>query len=289
MKKIYLLFVLSSMFAGCDLQKNKPESQSSPWLTTVFEYVYAPGQHAVYAEPADTAAITGDPSKEADWLYLGGFGGYVVAGFDHDVQNLTSFDLAIFPLKGSAPEPAIVYVMQDTNKDGLPNDSWYELKGNQFDNSKRNYWLRYYKAQNETANVTWKDADGKTGELKPGYGANYSSAWWWQSTSTDSITFYGSRLPDAYVDTDTTAAQSWNVPVGLFTFGYAENITGEDYDATWSCNKLDISNAVDAAGNAVNLSSVRFIKIQSAVFQIAGWTNEVSSEIKGAADLHLLK
>lgn len=289
MKKISLLIALVLMITGCDLQKNNPENHTSPWLTQVFEYVYGPGQHAVYAEPADTAFITGDPSKEIEWLYLGGFGGYVIAGFDHDVQNLASYDLAVFPLKGSSPEPAIVYVMSDNNKDGLPNETWYELKGNQFDNSKRNYWLRYFKAKNETSNITWKDAEGNTGELKPGYGANYSTGWWWKSTSGDSITFHGTRLPDSYVDMDTTAAQSWVVPAGLFTFGYAENIAGDDFDATLVCNKLDISNAVDATGNAVNLSSIRFIKIQSSVFQIAGWTNEVSPEIKGAADLHLLK
>jgi len=42
---------------------------------------------------------------------------------------------------------------------------------------------------------------------------------------------------------------------------------------------------VDAAGNAVNLTDIRFIKIQTAVFQQAGWTNEVSAEIKGAKEL----
>jgi hypothetical protein len=60
---------------------------------------------------------------------------------------------------------------------------------------------------------------------------------------------------------------------------------GTDYDSNVAANKLDISNAVDAAGNPVNLTSIRFIKVQTGVFQQAGWTNEVSSEVRGAKDL----
>jgi hypothetical protein len=60
---------------------------------------------------------------------------------------------------------------------------------------------------------------------------------------------------------------------------------GTDYDATVGANKFDISNAVDSLGNAVTLKSIRFIKIQTAVFQQAGWLNEVSTEVRGARDL----
>ena len=38
-------------------------------------------------------------------------------------------------------------------------------------------------------------------------------------------------------------------------------------------------------GNAIKLPSIRFIKIQTAVFQQAGWLNEVSTEVRGAKDL----
>ena len=51
---------------------------------------------------------------------------------------------------------------------------------------------------------------------------------------------------------------------------------------------MDISNAVDGSGNLANLSKIDFIKVQSGVFQVAGWLNEISTEISGAADLHLL-
>lgn len=277
-----LFLALSFLFVSC--KENEPNS-SSDYISEVFEYVYAPGQHAKEANETDKLNFIGEPSTEKGWLYLGGFGGYVVAGFNHDVKNGEGADFEVYALQGASPEPAVVYVMQDVDADGKPNETWYELKGNQFDNTKRNYWLRYYKALAETNNITWKDSDGKTGELISGYGKNSSAEWWWPQTTTDSITFRGSRLPDSYDNSSSGGVQLWTVPAGRFTWGYAENIKGFDFDSAVGSNKLDIANAVDSLGNAVNLSTIRFIKVQTAVFQQAGWMNEVSSEVRGAKDL----
>ena len=64
---------------------------------------------------------------------LGGWGGYIVVGFDHSIENKGGYD---FSIKGNAfdssNEPGIVWVMQDVNGDGLPNDEWYELKGSEY-------------------------------------------------------------------------------------------------------------------------------------------------------------
>ena len=265
----------------------KPEEniENSEYISEVFDYVYAPGQHAALAKKTDIDNFIGNPAEKTGWLYLGGFGGYVVAGFDHNITNQTGADFAVYALSGAMPEPAVVYVMQDVNADGKPNETWYELKGNQFENSIRNYWVRYYKATSDTANVHWLDSNGNRGELIPGYGATKSAGWWWSATTTDSITLQGTRLPDSYVNNSVNGTQYWTVPTDKFTWGYAENNFGTDFDTEMTANKLDISNAVDAVGNAVNLTDIRFIKIQTAVFQQAGWTNEVSAEIKGAKEL----
>lgn len=260
-------------------------TKSSAYITTVYDYVYAPGQHALLAKKSDTSNFIGEPTNDKGFLYLGGFGGYVVAGFDHNVTNGDGFDFEVIALKGASPEPGVVYVMSDANGNGLPDETWYELKGNQFPNSKRHYWVRYYKAVSDSTNITWKDSEGNRGELKSGYGSKYSAKWWWPATTTDSIRFYGTRLPDSYVNTSTTSAQNWIVPSSLFTWGYAKNLNGTDYDSDLGANKFDISNAVDSLGNAVNLPHIRFIKIQTAVFQQAGWLNEVSTEVRGAKDL----
>jgi len=267
----------------------KPEIEEiktdSSYISEVFDYVYAPGQHANIAKKADGDLFTGNPFDNMDFVYLGGFGGYIIAGFDHNISNREGADFEVFALKGASPEPAIVYVMPDKNTDGKPNDIWYELKGNQHENSKRNYWVRYYKPANQAANVSWLDSDGKRGELVSGYGGNNSFAWWWSATLTDSITLKGTRLPDAYTNESVNGNQLWSVPTDRFTWGYAENNYGTDYDLARGSNKLDISNAIDSVGNTIYLPNIRFIKIQTAVFQQAGWTNEVSAEIRGAKEI----
>jgi len=279
---IFLVFAYSCK--NSDPQEVLEPTDESAYISHVFEYVYGPGQHAKLATMADTANFIGKPSTDG-WLYLGGFGGYVIAGFNHDVLNGDGNDFEVYALQGSSPEPAVVYVMSDNNGDGKPNETWYELKGNQLANSKRNYWVRYYKAASDSANISWLDSDGIKGELKCGYGAKYSAGWWWPAITSDSITLRGTRLPDAYDDNSANGAEFWVVPKDRFTWGYAENLYGTDYDTSLASNKLDISNAVDAEGNSVSLSKIRFIKVQTAVFQQAGWTNEVSSEVKGAKDL----
>ena len=280
-----LLAFFSGLLISCNGSNTTDPKSSSAYITKVFEYVYGPGQHAKIAKPTDISNFTGAPSNDKGWLYLGGFGGYVVAGFDHNVVNGDSFDFEVYGLQGASPEPGIVYVMPDTNGDGLPNDIWYELKGNQYANSHHAYRVRYYKAKADSANITWKDSEGTSGELISGFGSNFSSGWWWPSTTTDSITFSVDRLPDAYDNNSSGGTQYWVVPHDRFVWGYAKNMFGTDYDASVGANKFDISNAVDSLGNAVTLTSIRFIKIQTSVFQQAGWLNEVSTEVRGARDL----
>lgn len=278
-----LCFLLSQLLVSC--WRIQEPAKPSAYITTVLEYVYAPGQNSSQAKPTDVANFIGEPKTNEGWLYLGGFGGYVIAGFDHNVINGDGADFEVYALQAPSPQPAVVYVMSDTNGDGFPNETWYELKGNQSQNSKRNYWLRYYKAVSATSNIRWKDSEGNAGELKSGFGSAYSSAWWWPNITTDSITFHGTRLPDSYDNNPVGGVQNWVVPHDRFTSGYADNLFGTDYETMTNGNKLDISNAIDSLGNPVHLDHIRFIKVQTAVFQQAGWLNEVSSEIRGAKDL----
>ena len=276
--RLSLLLILSVFMVSC----SRYEPASSAYITKVYDYTYAPGQQALLAKKADVTNFIGVPSVDKGCLHLGGFGGYVIAGFDHNVENGEDADFEIYSLKGAWPEPGVVYVMSDTNGDGKPNDTWYELKGNQYKNSKRNYWVTYYRNEDDSTNIAWLDSQGNRGELVSGMGSNYTSAWWWPSTKNDSITFTGTRLPDAF---DKDANGVWTVPATRFTRGYAKNVTGTDYDPVLGANSFDISNAVDSLGHSVDLPNIRFIKVQTGVFQRAGWMNEVSTEVLGARDL----
>lgn len=301
---IFVLLLLSSC-------TSITEPAGPVYLSEVYDYVYAPGQHAHLAQPTDTQFVTGNPDLHEGWLYLGGFGGYVVAGFPRDIINEEGADFEVFALKGAAPEPAVVFVMSDVNGNNRPDDTWYELKGNLLSESKRNYTVTYYKPTAAGVNVSrqdsvvkvivtepgklvapsslndirWEDSENVSGELFSFFGTTNSSSWWWPYTSATSISFTGTRLPDAYENQPVGGADFWVVPDGRFQWGYAENNHGTDYVARSGSNQLDISNAVDANGQHVQLTSIRFIKIQSAILQQAGQINEVSPEIRGARSL----
>ena len=283
MFRLLLYFFAFLFFLSCD-PAGVTEPDEPVYLSQVFEYVYAPGQHAAIAQPSDVQFMIGDPDLHDGWLYLGGFGGYVVAGFPRDIRNEEGPDFEVFALKGAAPEPAIVYVMPDDNANGLPDDTWYELIGNLAEFSCRHYHITYYKTEN--ANVRWLDSNGESGELFSFFGGTVSAHWWWPHTYSDSLRLQGTRLPDVYENHPVNGTDYWMVPNGLLEWGYAENNHGTDYNARRGSNSLDISNAVDSAGNPVFLKSIRFIKVQTAVLQQAGQINEVSAEIRGARSLH---
>jgi hypothetical protein len=267
------------------------------FISEVFDYKYAPGQYVGsvgLTNPQNFTGIpsylnmTSAPSKSA--VSLGGWGGYIVAGFNHNIVNVSGNDFIVFCGSSPSPEPAVVYVMADDNNNGLPDDTWYELKGSEIDHSDtdRNYSVTYNKPNSENDNITWQDNKANQGVLINGF-ATASTYNWWKYPEETSLTFTGIRLPNAYYNNSNNATQNWVLVADLFTWGYAENAESSDYNATYKGNEFDISNAIDASGNSVSLTAIRFIKIQTGVFQQAGWLNEISTEVYGAADLSLLK
>jgi len=266
-------------------------TNQSAFVSKVFDYQYAPGQHASLISPNEKGSnFVGEPwLKAKTFTSLGGWGGYLIAGFDHAVNNTNGPDIALYTQPSVASEPGVVLVMTDSNNDGMPNDGpWFEIKGSEYNHTEtiRSYEVTYYKPA-ASGYVTWKDNQGKAGTLVPEF---VSDSWWWQGYGDkSSVTFKGVRLPDAYLNNSKDPAiELWMPRKGLFRFGYAECYENEDYNQLLKANLLDISSAVDASGNPANLTKINFIKIQSGVFQIAGWLNEISTEISGAADLHLL-
>ncbi|WP_153630660.1 PKD-like domain-containing protein [Prolixibacter sp. SD074] len=263
---------------------------SSPYITKVFEYQYGPGQHASILTTSESNNLVGSPWADGkSFVHLGGWGGYIVAGFDHKVKNRDGYDFAVYAQPGASSEPGVVYVMKDTNGNGKPDDgNWLQLKGSEYDNAEtvHNYEVTYYKPANG-GNVTWEDNQGNTGELVPNYGTD---SWWWAGYGDKTeVNFNGERLPDAYVNTSTNdSTENWALGDGLFAWGYAETYNNQDYDTSLKANRFDISNAVNADGPPANLDGIDFIKVQSSVFQISGWLNEVSTEVSGAADLNML-
>lgn len=282
-------------------------ASSSTIMNRVYEYTPAPGQFI--NEPK--AEFTGDElTHEAaaeyafdrlmrkQYVSLGSWGGYIVVGFDHSIVNSDSdYDFSIQANAfnsgaGGSNEPGIVWVMQDVNGNGLPDDEWYELKGSETGKpeTKQYYEVTYYKPSGPGQKVVWTDSDGKTDWV------DFLGAYHWQDyyyplwIKKDSYTLVGTHI---------AARNSQDPSTGFWTnanyeWGYADNwgsdvLAGDSYDGSGQQNGFKISNAIYPDGTPVNLKYIDFIKVQVGVLAKSGWLGEVSTEVFSFEDLTIKK
>ena len=252
----------------------------------VYEVMPAPGQFV-----DQIAAITMEKACEeaeniingTNYVSLGSFGGYIVVGFDHSVLNKEGeYDFAIQGNSlSTSSEPGIVWVMQDENGNGLPDDTWYELRGSEADKPETlyNYSVTYYKPSAPDMPVMWVDNKNNTGTitLNPYYPA-------WQTGS--SYTLKGTRLKAR-----TEHGSLWsNEP---FDWGYVDNFgndrlsNDDNYEAGPNYNYFKIENAMYPNRQPVKLKYVDFIKVQCGILSQAGTLGEVSTEVFGFWDYNL--
>lgn len=297
------LSLFSVVMAGCnkdDVILSEPDFEA--YATRVFEWTPAPGQYIndptgglkwPQTMTADEAASIAQSRLEKHYtVSLGAFGGYIVIGFDHSVENSGGYDFGVIGnafdnASGSSNEPGIVYVMEDTNGNGLPDDTWYELAGSDTfaSTTYRNYSVTYYRPDGDKQPVRWTDNLGTTGYVE------YMGAYHSQPTyypvwiKTDSYELTGTRL----VSRTKHNGQTGNWENGACAWGYADNM-GSDVialDHFADCNRFRISDAVDSAGNKVDIRKIDFVKIQSGIMSQSGWLGEVSTEVLGVVDLHV--
>ena len=273
------------------------DNNSSSSVTDILTYMPAPGQF-INDNGAGFSDITTMEEanryveqrfKESKWVSLGAFGGYLIGKFDHSVFNDGGYNIAII---GNAittmSEPGIVWVMSDENKNGEADDTWYQLKGSDFDseNTISDYSVTYYRPTTPKADVEWTDNLGGSGtvdHLSDYHDADTYYPLWIES---DTYTLSGVRLEAHNVQ---DAMGFWSsTPYG---WGYADNYS--DIDGTQTSegytNYFKINNAVDAEGENVHLQSVDFIKIQTGVNGKSGILGELSTEIVGIIDYNLIK
>lgn len=316
-----------------------------PWLTRVYEYHPAPGQFintmpiARVGEPVDSvlarcrAAICGyvdtvtttfhgqtitriDTIWAESMISLGGYGGYVIVGFDHPVVNMHTYDFEIQgnafvsdrESNGGSSEPGIVMVGVDMDGDGVPSDGdrWYELAGSEYNHPKtqHDYEITYYRPNenkqrtpsrvdpflNDTTYIRWTSND-----VNPDSTSGYMSRntyhnqpyWplWLQDEET--MTFSGSKLRCNAVDLGGNEGNSYYVQY-FFDWGYVDNLPNYSPltpDALHNPG-FKIDWAVDEQGNHVNLTHIDFIKVYNAMNQYCGWTGETSTEVAAGIDYH---
>ena len=151
------------------------QDETAAELSKVFEYMPAPGQFINtlprYDEGDDAVTMAGkclSALKNGGMITLGGFGGYITVGFSAHIRNLEGAD---FRIDGNAvingAEPAVVWVSADANRNGLPDDEWFEIPGSEHKNGRavHNYTIRYRKPVADDADSPWTGSDGRTGSI----------------------------------------------------------------------------------------------------------------------------
>jgi len=260
-------------------------------VSRIFEFTPAPGQYvnadysATTAEEA--AAYAAERFKAVNYVSLGGFGGYIIAGFDHSVDNSGGYDISITSyLSKEYTEAGVVWVMQDENGDGLPNDTWYELKGSDtFEESTiHDYSVTYYRPSGPGMSVQWTDNQGGSGTVS--YMAAYHPQDWYYPLwiAEDRYTLRGTRLEAHNYDSSGNGTNWVNPP---YAWGYVDNYSELDMLGSRDTNHFRISDAVKYDGSPANLKYIDFVKVQNALNAKSGWLGEISTEVCGIYDHNL--
>lgn len=252
--------------------------ESSAYVSELLEFLPAPGQF-INKNPGNLESAENVVGGNTGLVSLGAWGGSITFAFDHTVINREDeMDLIIYgnPLPNFS-EPGVVYVMQDVNGNGLPDDTWYEIKGSghNLEGTLRDYEVTYFRPEAASDDVAWEDNLGNTGAVETN--AFHKQAYYPEWITEDSYTLSGTLLPANNIDMSNPSYIT-SMP---FEYGYADNLVGGD--------KIDLADAIDAAGNPANLSGIDFIKIQTGILANAGWLGEISTEIRGVADLSLIE
>lgn len=292
MKKILLILFVFKSFAS--FTQN---------IARVVEYVPAPGQHINLEQIGIPQAAQKMAENENSLVSLGSFGGYIVLKFDeecaNDPGNPYGVDFTIFgnAFSGSS-EPGVVWVMNDENQNGQPDDTWYQIAGSHYFHSKtiKNYRVKYFRG--ETRDVHWKDNHGNAGTIKANSFQTqnyYPEAAFFTEYPKDSVTFSGTKL-DIHLITD----NPFQISVSPLHFGYADNfpkkngipLIAPDNPYTKDSegaggDPIDISWAVDSIGNYVDLDEIQFVKIVTGGLLDLGQLGEISTDVSYVVDTEI--
>lgn len=244
----------------------------------VYEYVPAPGQFINESvdkmSREEAARWAADRIKSGDVVSLGGFGGYVIVGFGHSIGDFIVKGNAFTNKGGASNEPGIVYVMQDVNGNGIPDDEWYELRGSETgaETTVQNYAVTYQRPAAPQSPVKWTDCFGVVDEIdymsmfhKQDY---YYPSW----IEEDEYTLRGTLVA---ARTERDQSGQWiNRPLD---YGYADNTGSND-------NVFRLSDAMFADLSSISLEYVDFIKVQTGVNGKCGSLGELSTEILSVSE-----
>lgn len=278
-------------------------------INKVYDFLPAVGQFT-NTMPAWTEGLTSQDmckqvedqiakEKNLGMITLGGFGGYVIFGFDHSVVNKKGMcDIRIngnafwsntnpnpdASTRGGSCEPGIVSVSIDANHNGLADDQWYEIAGSEYNKETtiKNYSITYNRPAIEEEEpsdeyIKWTDNQGTEGWIaKNGFHNQSYYPLWLQG---ENYTLTGTKLANNGIG-ESGEGTYW--VQYSYAWGYVDNAKNDD-----PASAIDLDWAINEDGEFVHLPYVDFIKVHNAVNQVCGWIGETSTEITGAIDLHI--
>lgn len=267
-----------------------PGDESKPDFT-VLEYMPAPGQFInerasgfIDVDTKEKACLYAQDRLEQNlFVSLGAWGGYLVVRSEQRIHNTGGFDFGIYGNAfDTSNEAGIVWVMQDTNGNGIPDEKWIELKGSYYgkEGFEKDYWVRYDRPA-ANSDVKWTDSNGNSGIIK-WIGAFHSQESYYPLwIDSDSYTLHGSKLPSKAIKQPNG---QWSNPP--YEWGYADN-SGDDSEMMevggklLQKNRFKISNAVAEDGSPVHLEYIDFIKVQTGICGNSDILGENSTEVCG--------
>jgi hypothetical protein len=155
--------------------------------------------------------------------------------------------------------------MQDENGNGLPDDTWYELKGSETGKpgTRQRYAVTYYKSPAGDLSSAWIDNAGHTGSI-------------------DRAGSYPAYvIEDHYTLVGTCLASTFGIEAGLeasacHAWGYVDNVNSSA-DRPVS-GQFWIEDAVHVDGSPANLKYIDFVKVHTAVNAQGAVVGELSTE-----------
>lgn len=276
---------------------------NAQFASKLIEYLPAPGQYtnAEFIGTPDAANSIVGINKGL--VSLGAFGGSVTYYFNQGIKNdpLNPYGVDFTVYGNSTPtwsEPGIIQVMKDENKNGIPDETWYEIAGSDYfwNSTLLSYEVTYQNSGLARAsNIQWTDNQGKSGIIPENSFHSqpyYPNSVLFPGVNPSQYSLKGTRI-ESFIDLSNPGV----VNSYLRKFGYADNnpvlsfteklpdnpytpeIEGSGGDA------IDIYWAVDKDLKPVKLDEIHFIRIYTGMNALAGWLGEISTEITGIRDV----
>ncbi|MCG2615074.1 hypothetical protein LZZ85_12315 [Terrimonas sp. NA20] len=309
----------------------QPDKPYSPYIAKVFDYLPAPGQF-VNELPKFNAGDTYETmitkvsndlvGEQTNMITLGGWGGYVVVGFDHTIVNVAgrrdfriegnAFGAAANPRPnapfGGSCEPGVVMVAYDKNKNGKPDeDEWYEIRGSASFSAQQEPWYSLAVAKGidvRTFRGYEMTYHRPASEIATGGPQNHIAIpnyiRWTDNQGQDGYkiknTFHAQTYYPGWISEDKITYKGIRLArngvdessggsyyvLYGFRYGYVDN-----YPNAHDNSGIDIDWAIDKDGNRVTLPGIDFVKVYNGIDQENGWLGEASTEIGRGEDLHV--